>query len=153
MTKPPLNYTTKIPAKRTLSECQELLAEAGAMAMAVAYQDRNPSGLSFRIDTPNGAQNFILPVNVDGVARLLATADYPSSVKTADLSRYVSREHAYRVGWRVLRDWLEAQLAIVAAGMVTLDEIMLPYLQIGKGETLYRALQSNQLALTAGSEQ
>lgn len=150
--KPPLNYTTKIPANRSVAECQALLAEAGASAVAVMYETRQPAGLSFRIAGPAGPQDFTLPVNIAGISRLLAAADYPASVKTAELARYVTREHATRVGWRVLRDWLEAQLAIVAAGMVTLDEIMLPYLQVGKQQTLYQALQSNQLALNPAPE-
>src|SRR5215475_12147402 len=104
--KPPLNYTTKIPAASTVGECQALLADAGAAAVAVMYDNRQPSGLSFRITTANGAQDFLLPVNVDGVSRLLCIADYPASIKTGELSRYATREHATRVGWRVLRDWL-----------------------------------------------
>ncbi len=127
-----------------------MLGQAGAAAVAVIYTDRLPSGLSFRLDTASGPRDFALPVNIDGVHHLLCTADYPTSVKTKDLARYVSREHAVRVGWRVVKDWLEAQLAFVAAEMVSLDEVMLPYLQIGGGQTLYRALQSNQLSITAG---
>ena len=152
MSKPPLNYTTAIPAKRTIGECQDMLAEAGAAAVAVLFADRQPSGLSFQLATAAGLQTFVLPVSIDGVHHLLCTADYPASAKTRDLERYVKREHAVRVGWRVVRDWLEAQLAFVAAEMVSLDEVMLPYLQVGNGQTLYRALQSSQLALTAGPE-
>lgn len=147
--KPPLNYTTVIPASRTISECQGMLGEAGASAVAVTFTSRVPSGLSFQLNTASGVQTFSLPVNIDGIHNLLCAADYPASVKTRDLDRYVSREHAVRVGWRVVRDWLEAQLAFIAAGMVSLDEVMLPYLQVGPGQTLYRALQSSQLSITA----
>ena len=149
MTKPPLNYTTTIPANRTIGECQHMLGEAGAAAVAVIFTSREPSGISFRLETASGSQDFALPVNIDGVLHLLCNADYPASVKTKDLARYSTREHAVRVGWRVVRDWLEAQLAFVAAEMVSLDEVMLPYLQVG-GTTLYQALQSNRLAITAG---
>lgn len=152
MAKPPLNYTTTITARRTIGECQDMLGETGAAAVAVLYEKREPSGLSFRLATASGSQDFALPVNIDGIAHLLCNATYPASVKGKDLDRYVTREHAVRVGWRVVRDWLEAQLAFVAAEMVTLDEVMLPYLQVGDGVTLYRALQSNRLALTAGGE-
>lgn len=152
MSKPPLNYTTTIPANRTIGECQDMLGGAGAAAVAVLYTDRLPSGLSFRLATPSGTQDFALPVSIAGIHHLLCTADYPASVKTKDLERYVTMEHAARVGWRVVRDWLEAQLAFVAAEMVSLDEVMLPYRQVGGGQTLYRALQSNQLSITAGGE-
>jgi hypothetical protein len=150
MAKPPLNYTTTIPAVRTIGECQQMLGEAGAAAVAVMYASKEPAGLSFRLATASGMQDFALPVNIEGVWKLLRDADYPASLRPAVHARYVTREHAVRVGWRVVRDWLEAQLAFVAAEMVTLDEVMLPYLQVGDGVTLYRALQSNRLALTAG---
>jgi len=130
-----------------------MLCEAGAEAVAVMYADKQPSGLSFRLQTATGMQTFALPVNIDGVSRLLRMADYPASVTTRQLGKYVTREHAVRVGWRVVKDWLQAQLAFVAAGMVTVDEVMLPYLQIGNGITLYRALQENRMQITAGEAQ
>jgi hypothetical protein len=149
MTKPPMNYTTSIPATRTIGECQSMLCEAGAEAVAVMYADKQPSGLSFRLQTASGMQTFMLPANIDGVSRLLRIADYPASVTTRQLGKYVTREHAVRVGWRVIKDWLQAQLAFVAAGMVTVDEIMMPYLQVGNGLTFYRALQENRLQISA----
>ncbi len=142
MSKPPLNYTTKVPVLRTSGECMSLLGQAGADHVAVSYTDKQPTGLAFVLATP---------VNIDGVASLLRRADYPSSVKTAQLSLYVTREHAARVAWRVMKDWLEAQLAIVAAEMSSLDEVMLPYLQI-EGQTLYtRYLANEQAAIEAGA--
>lgn len=150
--KPPLNYTTTIPATRTVGQCQDMLGEAGAAAVAVIYTDRVPSGLSFRLATAGGMRDFALPVNIDAVNHLLCTADYPANVRPGQLSKYVTREHAVRVGWRVIRDWIEAQLALVAAEMVTLDEVMLPYLQVGGGQTLYSALEQGRAAITAGGE-
>jgi hypothetical protein len=145
--KPPLNYTTKIPVNRTSGECLALLAEAGADHVAVSYTDKQASGLAFVLETAHRTRSFRLPVNVDGVASLLRRADYPSSVKTAEISRYVTREHAARVAWRVIKDWLEAQLAIVSAEMTSLDEIMLPYLQV-EGRTLFeRYVENERLAI------
>lgn len=149
MSAPPLNYTTTIPAARTISECQAMLGAAGAAAVAVTYHHRQPDGLSFRLDTPRGPQNFTMPVNIDGVASLLRNADYPASLRPNMLARYATREHAARVAWRVIKDWLEAQVALIAAQMVTLDQVMLPYLQVGDGQTLYEA-NFGAPALTAG---
>jgi hypothetical protein len=144
----PLNYSTKIPAARSVSECQQLLAEAGAAAVAVMYEDRKPCGLSFRLETPHGMRDFSMPVSVAGVHKMLRTAR-----DTAHIGRPMleSEEHAVRVAWRVIRDWLEAQLAIIAAQMATLDEVMLPYLQVESGLTLYEAYREREgLALEAG---
>jgi hypothetical protein len=50
------------------------------------------------------------------------------------------------------RDWLEAQLALIAARMATIQEVMLPYLHVGdRGLTLWEEYrQSEQAALPPG---
>lgn len=145
----PLNYSTTIPASRTVGECQAILADAGASAVAVMYEDKQPVGLSFRLDTPAGSRDFAMPVNVDGVQRMLAGATVKAHISRSQLT---SREHASRVAWRVVKDWLEAQLAIIAAGMASLDEIMLPYMELAPGKTLYAAYleQNGPSALLPG---
>ena len=150
MAKPPLNYTTTIPVTRTVGECTQLLADAGADMVSTTYEDRKPVGIAFRLVTAGAPRDFMMPVNIDGVHNLLKNADYPASVKTADLSKYVTREHASRVAWRVIKDWLEAQLALIAAGMASLDQVMLPFMQVESG-SLYDLVQQRALAaLEAG---
>ena len=142
--KPPLNYTTKIPAKRTVAECQDLLIDAGAKAVTVETDDRKPVGLAFQLDTPAGLRAFRLPVNHGGVATLLRRVDlakaWPASLyKSAPklIPGYLTSQHALDVAWRVARDWLEAQLAIIDAGMVTVDEVMLPYMLVDPTTTVF----------------
>src|SRR5689334_12546781 len=136
----PLNYTTKIAAKRTAGECLDLLAEAGAHAVSVTYADRVPLGLAFRLDTAGGRRDFTLPVDADAMQIALRKAlqrDRPH-VSGAEFDRMLGREHAVNVAWRVVRDWLEAQLALISAQMASLDQVMLPYLEVDPGETLYQ---------------
>ena len=150
----PINYSTEVPVTRSVSECQQLLAEADASAVAVMYQDRKPVGLSFQLVTTHGPRSFTMPVNVEGAHKLLLRADY-SSLKAhrATIEKYRSRANAERVAWRVVRDWLRAQLALISAGMASTDEVMLPYLQIEPQRTLYQAYCEHEsaLALTSGS--
>lgn len=144
-----LNFSTRIAAKRTVQECMSPLAEAGADAVAAQYRDKQPVGLSFQLDTAAGSRSFALPVNIDGVHKMLQTAD----MGTRTTAVWRSREHAADVAWRIVKDWLEAQLAIIAAQMVTLDEVMLPYLQVAPGKTLYREFaERHTLALEAADD-
>ena len=58
---------------------------------------------------------------------------------------------ARRTSWRVVRMWLEAQLALIEAGLVDLPQVMLPFMIDDEGRTVYqRFLEREQLALTAG---
>jgi hypothetical protein len=151
----PLNYTTAIPATQTAGECQAILAMAGAASVSVRYEDGQPSGLAFTLKTPHGERAFTLPVNIDGVQRVLAQAERDGLFATARkrAGTYSSREHATRVAWRVAKDWLEAVLALIAAKMAPIDEVMLGYLVVNdSGKTLYQSYREReQAALEAGS--
>jgi len=48
---------------------------------------------------------------------------------------------------RILVEWVKVQLAVIESGLVTLDEVMFPYLQLRGGETVFEAVQSGRLAL------
>lgn len=148
-----LNYTTTVPVSRTAAEVQAQLAEAGADAVAVKYVNKQPVGVSFLLTTPHGPRHFDLPVNVAGVQQVL-TQQYNSGEIRGGMSKqvYTSAEHAGRVAWRIAKDWLEAQVALIEAQMVTLDQVMLPYLRVAEGRTLYEVYREReQLALEVGS--
>jgi len=57
------------------------------------------------------------------------------------------REQAERVAWRIVKDWVEAQMAILESEMVQMDEIFLPYMVNNNGQTFFEAYRNNQLML------
>ena len=60
-------------------------------------------------------------------------------------------EHAERVAWRIVRDWLDAQLALIETQQATADQVLLPYRVLEGGRTVYEAVieQQGQLPATA----
>jgi hypothetical protein len=133
-----LNYSTTVPTSRTVGEVQDILVRAGADAVATRYVDHQPVGLSFMLATAAGVQRFALPVNVEAVGKILTAQCAAGELSLGGkITKTVvtSREHAARVAWRIAKDWLEAQLAIIEAGMVTLPQVMLPYMVVGPNET------------------
>lgn len=140
-----LNYTTKIDSYKTITEIQKILAKNGANKMIVDNDlDGNPVSLTFCIQWNGMATAFNLPCNFEGVLRSLKhDSKVPKKLKT--------EEQALRVGWRILKDWVEAQLAIVKADLASMAEVFLPYAVTKSGTTLYNHIQSdNQLLLGAG---
>jgi len=99
-------------------------------------EDGRITALSFMVDTPAGPRGIRLPANVDAVHAVLIRQKVKSD-----------REQAERVAWRILKDWVEAQMAILESEMVELDEIFLPYMVNRSGQTLFEAYRSNQLML------
>lgn len=116
------DYTTKISAAKTAGEVQTILAKAGARAVAVEYDDAGePTALAFTARTPFGMREFTLPTNWQAVRAVLQKQRVTPSLQT--------EEHARRVAWRITKDWVEAQLAIIQTEMVTIDQVMLPYMK------------------------
>jgi hypothetical protein len=137
------NYSTSIPTARTVGEVQAMLGRAGAIEVMLMFTDRTPSGLRFTLETPAGKQAFAMPVAIDAVHAALRKHEQERRIILRPGQR--TREHAERVAWRVARDWLDAQLALVEAGLAALDEAFLPYLLVSSEQTLYQRFAATGL--------
>jgi hypothetical protein len=127
---PLLNYSTTVSSGRSVAAIHELLTKAGARQVVTLYDTMaNPVGIGCLIVTPLGERYFRLPVEPDNVLAVLR--------RQRMQPRYKTPEHAHRVAWRIAKDWLEAQLALIESEMVTLDCVMLPYMQGDDGRTVY----------------
>jgi hypothetical protein len=141
-----LAYTTQIAPEKTMGEITGMLAKAGARKIATDYDgDGEATGLSFVLEVNEGTYSaFALPVRAERVCQVL-------SADRSVAPKYQNMEQARRVAWRIIKTWLAAQLAIVETSMVTMEEVMLPYMQDSAGSgTLYEAYLTGGIkALTA----
>lgn len=136
------NYTTTIDVYKSLGEIQGALASHGARQIMVSYDAAGlPIGVMFGIETPEGRKGFALPANVEGVRAVFARQKVKAPPGQAE-----------RTAWRNVRDWIMAQMAIIEAGQVQIDEVFFPYLTDRQGRTLYQLYQGGQLALGDGKE-
>lgn len=136
---PLLNYTTSISVEKTVGEIQSKLAKAGAHQILHEYNGNGiVNALSFRIKTQFGDMAFRLPANIPAVEIVLK--------KEFRRGQHCSPEQAARTGWRILKDWVEAQLALIQTGMVTVEQVFLPYAQNASGQTMYEALVEKKFA-------
>jgi len=54
-------------------------------------------------------------------------------------------DHARRVGWRIIKDWTDSQMAILETQMVKIQEIFLPYAyDMQNQETFYEKLEKKK---------
>lgn len=139
------NYSTTIKADKTAAEVQRMLANAGARGIFMEYDDDSAvCGLSFQI--PRGdlpALAYRLPVNAEAVLKVLVRDRVERRKQTID--------HARRVAWRIVKDWLRAQIALLEAEMVDLQEVFLPYQLTKNGATVYQVLAGDGFLLTEGN--
>jgi hypothetical protein len=100
-----------------------------------------PIGVTFAVETAAGPRAFGLPANVEGVRKVL----HQKKINDAN-------GQAERTAWRNVRDWALAQAAIIEAGMVQIEEVFLPYMTDGTGQTLYPLYKGGQLGIGDGQK-
>lgn len=133
------NYSTEIPARKSFLEMQEMLYKHGVKAVLTEFDDqREPVALSFSIHAAHGQMSYRLAANVTGVLAVLRDQARQGLLQP----RFTKPEHAEQVAWRVMKDWLASNLALIEIGMARMEEVLLPYLILDSGETLYRRLEA-----------
>src|SRR3990167_41375 len=129
------NYTTGIEAEKSIMEIEKILAQFGASHIMKEYlSDGTATSLVFRLNN----NSFRIPANVDGVQKALG--------KSGRIPMQKKRDEAYRVAWRIIKDWVHAQLSIIYSGQAQPEQVMLPYLWDGK-QTLYHRYKEGRLQL------
>jgi hypothetical protein len=136
---PIANYTTTVPAENSITEIQRILKCHDVKSIRVDYNGQEPVGLAFLIPTRQGDLPFQLPANIDAIKKVLER----QHVKTV-----IDRPRAVRVAWRILRDWVRAQMAIIETEMVSLEEVFLPYMLVKDGQSLFHVMERKGYMLT-----
>jgi len=145
-----LNFSTRIEATKTVSEIQAVLAKHGARQMLIGYAgDGSVENLAFQIQTQYGEMGFRLPVNIEPVLKILQR-----QYELGKLSHGGKPDHsqAVRVAWRILKVWVEGQMAVIETEMVKMEQIFLPYMIVGDKHTLYEAMVNSRFQLKKGKE-
>lgn len=135
-----LNYTTSIESKKTIAEIQKCLVKHGASKIVTDYQDGVPSAVTFCLTINQNLVGFALPANYEGV--LMSMKKDPKVPQ-----RLCTKEQALKVSWRIVKDWVEAQMAIVEAKLADVAEVFLPYAITKSGTTLYKEIQGDGMKL------
>lgn len=150
------NYTTEISAMKSIGEIQGKLVGHGAEAILLHYgPDREPESLTFSIPTVQGNISFRLPANILAVRQLLVKSwdpDYRKYDKDYQIQRLEKvKQQASKVAWRIIKDWVDAQLAIIETEMVTIEQVFLPYMLVKGGRnTLYEMMVESSFQLPEG---
>ena len=144
---PLLNYTTTIEAAKTVGEIQGILVGHGAKSVLINYgEDGTIEALAFQVLTPHGNVGIRLPIDPDAVLKVLTQQNRLGRVP----KRYINHAQAVRVAWRIVKDWVAAQMAILETEMVKMEQIFLPYVITKEGRTLYEVMVDHHFQLGPG---
>jgi len=140
-----LNYTTSIDCEKSIGEIMKCLVKHGAHKIVTDYEYGMPSAVTFYLTLNGSMVAFALPANYSGVLKAMNSDRKVPRNKCND-------EQAQRVAWRIVKDWVEAQMAIVEAQLADMAEVFLPYAITKNGTTLYKEVQGNgMLMLQSGN--
>lgn len=145
-----LNYTTEIAAEKTIGEIYSMLSRSRVQQIRSDYDGAgNVTAISFSVQTSHGVIPFLLPINVRAAAAVLNKQVQARLIPRKYLNDVAQ---ARRVAWRIVRQWLEAQLALVSLDMAKIEEVFLPYAQNSEGRTVFEVFTDSKfqgLALPA----
>ena len=132
------NYTSTVPANRSVMKIEQRLVEAGARDIMKSYSDGKLVGITFTIYAQDrGDLTFKLPARVDRVEIILRSKVRRPRKGTGNRLS----DQAERCAWKNLSDWVDVQLALIQLGQACTIEIFMPYIVSRDGErTLFEAL-------------
>lgn len=144
-----LNYTTKIDADKTAQEIAKCLSTHGATGVLTQYKEGVLSSIAFEIELDGRKIGFRLPCDWRPVFEIITKDKKPYSKWD---QRYASQQSEWqlqsvRTAWRIVKDWVEAQMALVETQMVTTQQVFLPYAVMRDGRTLTEHVAQNPALL------
>jgi hypothetical protein len=71
-----LNYTTSIPAEKTIAEIQKILVSHGANKIVADYKDGLPCAVTFCLMIDERMIAYALPANYEGVLNSMKRKNY-----------------------------------------------------------------------------
>lgn len=142
-----LNYTTEIDADKTAQEIAKCLSMHGALAVLTEYDPENSyvSAISFQIKVGEQKMGFRLPCDWKPVFGVMYKnkKSYSNYDKRFNRQQSEWRLQAVRTAWRIVKDWVEAQMALVETQMVTTQDVFLPYAVMSDNRTLAQVVRDN----------
>ena len=134
------NYTSTVPAVRSISYIETKLAQNGARQILKLYDEESRvTGLCFIIPMNGRDMPFKLPANIEACERTLR-ANLSSRARPETKKKIV--QQAERTAWKILLDWVEAQIAMIELAQVEVLEVFLPYVyDHSKQQTYFEKLK------------
>lgn len=131
--------------RNTFDKIQSVLASHGANKIMYDYApDGTLAAITFGMTVGGKQIGFRLPALVENVFNIL----YPNNKEYRN-QRYVKgwKEQAYKTAWANIRDWIDAQMALIDTEQVKMEQVFLPYMLDSRGQTLYENISNNQFKL------
>ena len=140
------NHTTSITIEKTIGEIEIILSKHGITHIFKMYNDKGtPIALAFKAIVRDRELSFKLPMEEEKILQV-----FKNQVRAGKLANKYSTDidQARRTGWRIIKNWIESQLALIEINLVTIDQIFLPYVyDQSRDKTMYELIQDDNYKL------
>lgn len=133
------NITSSVPADRSVTLIEKKLVENGASHIMKNYSDGLLQGISFRKEINGVPIAYELPAKVEPVLQLLLK----QYKRPTALQINSAREQAQRTAWKLIYEWVDLQMSMIALEQMKFEEIFLPKMIVAPGRTAFDVLQDS----------
>lgn len=154
------NYTSDVPAPKTIARIQQILISYGVRSIEMEYgPNQDIVALTFRIQFDPAKPP--LPIRMPAKVREAQDALWLDYVDGATLSKDGNKiddwncrkhkqrkdflEQGERTAWKLMQDWIEVQLSLIQLRQVDVAQVFLSYVWDGK-QSFYDRLKGGGFA-------
>ena len=138
------NYTSQVPASRSVNRIEERLVKYGAKNILKLYESGKLIGVAFIVVVDGLDMSFRLPARVDRVEKQLRGLVHRPRSGTLDRIA----DQAERTALRLLSDWVDVQMSLIELDQVELIEVFMPYIyDYTKNKTLFEKMKDTGFAM------
>jgi len=133
------NYTSTVPASRSVQRIEDKLVAHGAKNILKLYEDKKLIGIAFILTVDNNKEiPYRLPARINNVEKILRSKiKRPRSGTSQNIAA-----QAQRTAWRLLADWVDIQVSLVELQQVKFIEVFLPYVyDHSKKQTFFEKIE------------
>ncbi len=118
------NYTSELPAWKSINKIETCLVLAGATDISKKYENGNCIAITFRICVKNQHIVFFkLPAKVAHCFNVF----WNQRTQKTERQKAGVMEQAERTAWKIVCDWVEIQLSMIQLEQAEPMQIFLPY--------------------------
>jgi hypothetical protein len=140
-----MNYTTQVNAEKTIMEIEQILIKFGASGVFKEYKGQKVSGIMFFLVKDNQKIPFKIPMNIEKARSIVLKLVKDKKLAGKYLTEPLRSEQGERITFRVIKDWLHAQLSLMEIEFADPVEIFLPYAyNMVEDKTMYQKFLENK---------
>lgn len=138
------NYTSTVQAETSVSRIEKNLVKSGANNILKTYENGILKGIQFTKELNGNTIAFKIEAKTEKIFHLLM-AEFS---RPTDVTRRNSNAQAERTAWKLISDWVEIQLSLIALEQVDFMQIFLPYVfDHSSGQTFYNRIKDSGFKL------